>query len=347
MDSLSLCVFLSLVGLERYEVEELVNRKRISITNHQNGNVFVASTKEALLWEGDLVEISHKGSQIELTVSQKHLQPIVTSGKNIDAQPIIDSIAQIKARLKAQLANEESRRQKAAINARLKVQLGNEESSRQKESPNAVNTLDAWLGLAGGTGFIFGGPLSALLAYFAAQFLIREETKLHGRGHAKTLPFRIEAFCKWIAIGSLAMPASWLITRSLGWNLDPVAIVQSQGRFTSYKDWSEAEARDQQIERERRKLEYETRRAVSRAKFEKEQREEEAREAEATARQQREEEDRKLRLAATMTEFNDPEKSAARQKRQMEHLESVGCLDIYGRIIENMFCMNTEVPPES
>lgn len=72
-----------------------------------------------------------------------------------------------------------------------------------------------------------------------------------------------------------------------------------------------------------------------------------AAEADIIARKQiqhREEAERQLRLEAQRREWNDPEKVAERNQRHMEHLQSVGCIDIYGRVIENQFCLNTEAP---
>ena len=117
MDSISLWMFLSLAGLERHEVETLVIRSRISVINYKNGKIFVPTSEAVLLWEGDLVEIYHRGSPVIFTVSKKHLQPIVTSGKNIDPQLVTSCIVDIKARLKEQIAIEERFRQKENLNA--------------------------------------------------------------------------------------------------------------------------------------------------------------------------------------------------------------------------------------
>jgi hypothetical protein len=117
MDSISLWMFLSLAGLERHEVENLVSRKRISIINCKNGKILIPTSEVVLLWEGDLVEISHRGSPIQFTVSQKHLRPIVTSEKNISPQPVTSAIVDIKARLKEQQAIEERSRQKSSLSA--------------------------------------------------------------------------------------------------------------------------------------------------------------------------------------------------------------------------------------
>jgi Skp family chaperone for outer membrane proteins len=307
MDSIYLWQFLAQHGLDREKVKNWTAAHSISICNKNNGKTFFPSSDVVRLWLGDIVILRRQGLETQLQV--------------------------------------------------LCVKVPTELRDSGIEKWGDSQQLEFWLGMAGGTGLALGGPISAFLVYFAAKILIREETRMHGKGHSKILPFRFKAFCNWIAIGSLAMPASWFITSSLGWNLDVLAVVQSKGGFKSYKDWSEAEKRKSKAESERKHIEYETRRSQEQlkyeaknleedAKFEQERLKEAAREAAAIARQQKEEAEQRLRLDAEMREYNDPAKSAAREQRHMEHLESVGCLDTSGQVIRTIFCLNTEAPPK-
>ena len=125
--------------------------------------------------------------------------------------------------------------------------------------------LKLWWRVAGASGFILGGPLSGFLAYVAAKVLIEEEARKKSKGSSKNIAISPRTFYTWVAIGSLALPASWWITKSLGWNQDILALVQSQGRFKSYKDWDvvNKQKREQEnaIEDQRRRRENSSREA--------------------------------------------------------------------------------------
>ncbi len=208
--------------------------------------------------------------------------------------------------------------------------------------------LQFWLGMAGVTGLALGGPLSALLAYFAAKLIIREDVRMHGKGNSKILPFRAKAFFTWLAIGSLAFPTSWWITRSLGWNLDVVSVIQSQGKYKSYKDWSEAETAFRKAE----EVKQEAKQALKDLK-EEQLREDEWRQKveqerviaiEKQARLQAEQQAKDARVQQELDEWNDPARRQERDEAHRRHLLSVGCIDEYGQIIRNLFCLNTEAP---
>lgn len=147
MDSISLWMFLSLAGLERREVEALAFVSRISIINYKNGKIFVPTSETVLLWEGDLVEIYNRGFPVNFTVSKEHLQPIVTSGKNADPQPVTSSIVDIKARLKDQIAFHYGFRQKKKLNA---VSVKSDPYGRTGKGPSKKGTIITRISIAVG-----------------------------------------------------------------------------------------------------------------------------------------------------------------------------------------------------
>ncbi len=151
----------------------------------------------------------------------------------------------------------------------------------------------------------------------------------------------------WAAIGSIAMPISWFVANNIGWNFDAVALVQSSGQYKSYRDWSEAEEQKKKTERDLRRLEYEERRSKELARYEQERREEAERQKAEEARAQEEEAQRQIRVEAEMREYNKPENVAERNRKHIEHLQSVGCIDFNGQVVRNIFCLNTEAPPEN
>ena len=112
---------------------------------------------------------------------------------------------------------------------------GLKENNRLKHETQG---LKIWWRVAGAIGFILGGPLSGFLAYVAAKIIIVEDARSQSKMQSKKILIASQTILKWVAIGFFALPLSWWITRSLGWNQDILAYVQSQGRFKSYKDWN-------------------------------------------------------------------------------------------------------------
>jgi hypothetical protein len=197
------------------------------------------------------------------------------------------------------------------------------------------------------TGLLLGGPISGTLSSLCIY------AKLKGAGgtdRTDTNNKRADLFMAllgWAAIGSIAMPISWFVANNIGWNFDAVALVQSSGQYKSYRDWSGAEERKKKAERDLRRLKYEERRTIERVKYEQERREDAERQQVEEARAQEEEAQRQIRADSEMREYNKPENVAERNRRHMEHLQSVGCIDFNGQVVRNIFCLNTEAPPEN
>lgn len=209
--------------------------------------------------------------------------------------------------------------------------------------------LELWLGVAGAIGLVLGGPLSGLLAYLTAKVLAR------GEDHSKTFPFRSGALMSWIIIGSVAMPTSWWLSKSLGWNFDVLAVVQSQGQYRSYKDWSEAERALRNIEEAKHEAAQALKRLRDKRTSEQQRQQRAAEErvrAETEAAAQKLEQERyqaeqqasKARAQQELDEWNDPVNRQEREDAQRQHLLSVGCIDNYGQVIRTLFCLNTEAP---
>jgi hypothetical protein len=196
------------------------------------------------------------------------------------------------------------------------------------------------------TGFILGGPVSAVLAgcclYILRKLARRNRDALWT--WTKTDLFIVLAI--WAMIGSLAMPVSWFIGKSMGWNLDVLAVIQSGGKFKSYQDWSESEEMERQLERARRKNEREEKRAKERRLLDlrlKAQAEEEERKRQQVMAEEHEKE---RRIYAELEKLRDPERRRQSDERHLQHLNAVGCIDDSGQVVRNLFCMNTEAPPE-
>jgi F0F1-type ATP synthase membrane subunit b/b' len=225
--------------------------------------------------------------------------------------------------------------------------------AQRNEKQNKGRESGLWQGLAGGTGFVLGGPLSAFLAYYSAKILIQREKHVYPAEGSRIAPFRFETFFLWFAVGSLAMPVSWWITRSLGWNLDVLAVVQSRASHISYKSWSEAEEASREAAREKREAEQALERQTREAQWRKRQ-EEERRKSEQEAAAQREEEARlqaeeqakNARIQQELDKWRDPVRRQEREEAHRRHLLSVGCIDDSGEVIRTLFCLNTEAPPQ-
>jgi hypothetical protein len=104
--------------------------------------------------------------------------------------------------------------------------------------------------VAGLVGLGLGGPISGALAAICFYILARsrkQSKRLTPRDDTQDLFIII---LSWTAIGSIAMPASWAVGNSMGWNFDLVALVQSSGRFKSYRDWSEGEKAEAEAKRQ-------------------------------------------------------------------------------------------------
>lgn len=168
---------------------------------------------------------------------------------------------------------------------------------------------------------------------------------MHGKGHAKVLPFRYQAFVSWLAIGSLVLPVSWLITRNLGWNLDVPAVFQSQGRYASYKDWSAAEEKSAKFKRAIELMDRERKRAQEQKIWKENQRTIADQKTEQEARARLEEEAKSERIRKELDALNNPITRQKQEEEHREHLRSVGCLDSSGEVIRSLFCLNTEAPP--
>lgn len=197
------------------------------------------------------------------------------------------------------------------------------------------------------TGLLLGGPISGILSSLSIYAILKRagETYRTDTNNKRTDLFM--ALLGWAAVGSIAMPISWFVTNNIGWNFDAVALVQSSGQYKSYRDWSEAEERKKKAERDLRRLKYEEHRSKERVKYEQERREDAERQRVEEARAQEEEAQRQIRADSDMREYNKPENVAERNRRQMEHLQSVGCIDFNGQVVRNIFCFNTEAPPEN
>jgi len=198
---------------------------------------------------------------------------------------------------------------------------------------------------AGFIGFVLGGPLSALLAVVSLQLLSRG--LLGNRNKFSPLWGDILiVFLLWFGIGLVAMPVSWFITRSMGWNLDLVALVQSGARFKSYKDWSafeeqqaKAEEEKQNAIRQQRNLERKRLQAEEDRKWEEQKRAEAAAEKAEEDRKRAEEE---KESAAWYKDRNDPIKQQQREEESRRVMQSLGCIDEQGRIRQSLVCMNIE-----
>lgn len=104
--------------------------------------------------------------------------------------------------------------------------------------------------VAGLVGLSLGGPISGTLAALCFYILAKsrkQSKRLTPKDNAQSL---VDIIVLWTVIGSVAMPISWAIGNSMGWNFDLVALVQSSGRFKSYKDWSEGERAEAEAKRE-------------------------------------------------------------------------------------------------
>jgi flagellar biosynthesis GTPase FlhF len=194
--------------------------------------------------------------------------------------------------------------------------------------------------VAGLIGFVLGGPLSGALA-FALSYVLHNNIK--SRNNSIGIGY---AILIWLLAGTVAMPASWWISRNMGWNFDAVALVQSQGQFKSYRDWSRAEDQERKVVSERENQQRERELVKEREERDQERRAEAAIQAQKEAQNKSEELEKESIRKAEWETFNDPLVKAEREKRHFRHLQSVGCIDPYGRIIENTFCLNTESPSE-
>jgi hypothetical protein len=307
-----------------------VKKKRISIRNKGDGKVFFPTSEVVRVFPGDRVTINYGMKHIELEAMGKGMKPRFIS------ETLQDGAAEA-----------EELTSKEAIMTRSMSQI------RRHENDHG---LKFWLGAAGGTGLVLGGPLSAILAYLSANILIREETRMHGKRYPRITPFSFKFLFYWLIIGSLAMPASWWITRTLGWNLDVLAVIESQGKYKSYKDWSEAENAFKRGEQEKQEatearnrlrenqIREENRRKRAEEDQEKAENEANARKAEQE-RMQAEQQARESRVQKELDKWNDPVRRQEREAAHRQHLLSVGCVDENGNVIRTLFCLNTEAPP--
>ena len=197
------------------------------------------------------------------------------------------------------------------------------------------------------TGLLLGGPISAILSSLCIYAILKGVSRSNRIDQNNKSADLFLALLGWAAIGSIAMPISWFVANNIGWNFDAVALVQSSGQYKSYRDWSGAEERKKKAERDLRRLKYEERRTIERVKYEQERREDAERQQVEEARAQEEEAQRQIRADSEMREYNKPENVAERNRRHMEHLQSVGCIDFNGQVVRNIFCLNTEAPPEN
>lgn len=155
----------------------------------------------------------------------------------------------------------------------------------------------------------------------------------------------------WMAIGLVAMPVSWFVVRSLGWNLDLIALMQSSGQYKSYKDWSEAEERLKQAEEARKSAKRQLRKEEARKRMEERRRADAIKRAQAeekaraeAARVDAEERARARQIQVELEKRRDPVWQRERDEAHRRHLESVGCIDAGGHVIRDLFCLNTEAP---
>jgi hypothetical protein len=139
--------------------------------------------------------------------------------------------------------------------------------------------------VAGTIGFVLGGPISAFLSYLCAYILLAIQSESGISNNTGNIPFRL--VFRWMVIGSLAMPASWWIANRVGWNLDVIALFQSQGKHRSYRDWSKAN----RIEEDKRVALLKAEQEAIRAKEEDRIRREKVAEAARLAEQDRKERD--------------------------------------------------------
>lgn len=103
-------------------------------------------------------------------------------------------------------------------------------------------------------GLLLGGPISGVLSFLCIQVILKSASRSEG---GKFKPSRSAIYLSligWGVIGSVAMPISWFAANSIGWNFDAVALLQSSGKYKSYRDWSKAEKDEKKRERELRKV---------------------------------------------------------------------------------------------
>lgn len=103
-------------------------------------------------------------------------------------------------------------------------------------------------------GLLLGGPISGVLSSLCIYLILKGA---NGEGNGGSNASRSAIFLSllgWATIGSVAMPISWFAANSIGWNFDAVALIQSSGRYKSYRDWSHAEKDEEKREREWRKV---------------------------------------------------------------------------------------------
>jgi|GEM_PF-5391192 len=208
-------------------------------------------------------------------------------------------------------------------------------------------------------GFI-GGPISAALSplslYLCKKF--NRSGKFIGNTWVAGGEFELlkESLITWVVIGLVAMPISWGVSNSLGWNFDPVAFVQSGLHYKSYKDWDAAEdaARvkknlqfsiEQKRQRAAENIEQERKRAQEQTIWEEDQRRIMEQKTKEEARIQAIKDATNERIRKELDASNDPILRENRNKAHIQHLLSVGCLDSSGEVIRSLFCLNTEAPP--
>lgn len=102
-------------------------------------------------------------------------------------------------------------------------------------------------------GLLLGGPISGVLSSLCIYLILKGANGQRNGGSNTSRSAIALSLLVWTAIGSIAMPISWFAAKNIGWNFDAVALIQSSGRFKSYRDWSQAEEDEKQRERELRK----------------------------------------------------------------------------------------------
>lgn len=187
-------------------------------------------------------------------------------------------------------------------------------------------------------GFI-GGPISALSATLCIFLIIRyyKDCRRYSDRYMASPMGRCKTLIVWFLIGLVAMPVTWIVANSLGWNFDPVAIIQSRGNYKSYKDWREHEEASAKKEYERFKEEWKNNIESAR-----QQREIEAKSKYQTELHQEKEEKKK-----EIYEPDDPLPLLSREEYRERHyrfLDSIGCIDQDGNTIKTFSCLNTQEP---
>ena len=131
-------------------------------------------------------------------------------------------------------------------------------------------------------GLILGGPLSGTLSFASAFVFGYLYTPNYKK--KKKITLTSKAVVRWFMAGTILMPISWGIAKELGWNFDPVALVQSGGQHKSYKDWSAAEKKAADTQKAIRQQDDQRKLSADRARREEEERKNASLRAEKEAR---------------------------------------------------------------